>query len=1486
MQTPDGILKPNREDDACDVLRPEMNTERVQPDAQLTWRVNVRVLIGLLAVAVILPILTAIAHNYQMQRMAALFLQRAEDSEKSGDLKAAASNIARYLQFRPDDLDAAIRMALHLESTANKPQDYQRVYYLFNRILLANPYHRMIRQKRANLILTTSNEPQFWRVAVKDLEILKAQISEELSQPTISPDRAAELGKEQIEIELLRAKSLEQLSMTEEAIEAYRSLLSIDPSQTDAYKRLAGLLDQSPDHRNEASEVLDALVRRNRNDSSAYVSRAYHYHQNGQLPAAIEDAREAMNLDPENPEVLVLASTLVASEKKANGRVVSLDIQEIRDRLETALGKVPPDPADKDEDEKNEAVDVDRTREMLIESLANLDVVSQQPDAAIQRLKKGLADSPNDLGLYWMLANILTREGRTDEAKQIFDEQLSLKLARPLRQLLLARIHEANSEWREAIDACVGLSSSAALREVMPGEVELLRANCEGKLGHTHRQLLAYREAIKANPSSIVAITRLADTLTKLGRVNEAREVLKVLNKAPGITMALAQLEIAHNLQLPNVSRDWTEAERLLDVAAGQREDLIEILITRAKVRVHQGNTRAAFELLNRARQEQPGRLKVWIAMMQLAISIGNFDEAFNILDQADEQFGQRPDLLLARLQLLPTKGAEQARELIDKLAESLDDSLSQNQEQLLRGIAFAYEEINELDMARAYWKRVSDSDPTQIDVLRHRFDLALRAGDLESIAGEKGLLAEIGKIEGTKGPIYRLETARYQIALAQRGDRSQLENTRRSLQKLVDEAAMLEEVYVAIATLEQVDDNEEQIVNNFQRAIDHGSTDPRVVRYLAGYFNNRGKFRQANAVIEQFRKNSRRPLSAEFGRMAAWTSAWNRDFEQAIDYAYRTVSPNSKDYREFIFLGQLYRAAGKNQQAELSFLSALKLDKDSPETWVAWINFLREMDREDEIPGVLKDVDKQFPAADRPLALAQCYEAAREIETAEKYYRAALQANRKDPVLQQTVAEFFARKNQLDIAEKLLREVLAENSSATELQRVMARRTLALILGTGGSYPKFQEALRLLEHNLTEYAENTADLRVKASLLALRSSRQQRIQALKIFRRLENRAILQPDDQWTVARVNLSLGDWTRARTAILSLRDLLGESPDLLEFGIRAMMDNGDIKLAGEWLETLVKIRPDLLTTVELQARYQIVTRNVDKGLSIFKRATLPGKEGAKPIASNIQVATLLVNIAGALDRSGRAGDAQKVADEAHKYLGDTSEMSAEQILLSVNLLSREFHYDQALEILEKGWTTLNPELIAPVSLGLLKRMPNNEPWLSKVENMINAAVKKSPDSASLIFQQANLAHLRGDYDAAIRFYREALARVPESSRIRNELAILLALRGQDLDEAFQLINGAIESVGPAAHLLDTRATIYLAMNQPRRAIEDLKSAIADAPSAAKHFHMAQAWLMAGNPMAANSAFGNAISAGLKRETIHPLELPALKDLQQQLQ
>jgi tetratricopeptide (TPR) repeat protein len=166
------------------------------------------------------------------------------------------------------------------------------------------------------------------------------------------------------------------------------------------------------------------------------------------------------------------------------------------------------------------------------------------------------------------------------------------------------------------------------------------------------------------------------------------------------------------------------------------------------------------------------------------------------------------------------------------------------------------------------------------------------------------------------------------------------------------------------------------------------------------------------------------------------------------------------------------------------------------------------------------------------------------------------------------------------------------------------------------------------------------------------------------------------------------------------------------------------------------------------------------------------------------------------------------------------------------------------------------------------------------------VQAAETKFERVPRLLLVMADLRTRQELYSEAAVLYREILQKEPDDPRALNNLAVLQALQRVKLEESLKLVNHALEVAGPLGSMLDSRATVYLAMNNAEKAIEDMNDAIAEQDSPERLFHRAQAYELAGEDGKAKTDLDAALKKGLRKESLQPLEVPAFEKLRESLQ
>src|SRR5262249_39769275 len=140
-----------------------------------------------------------------------------------------------------------------------------------------------------------------------------------------------------------------------------------------------------------------------------------------------------------------------------------------------------------------------------------------------------------------------------------------------------------------------------------------------------------------------------------------------------------------------------------------------------------------------------------------------------------------------------------------------------------------------------------------------------------------------------------------------------------------------------------------------------------------------------------------------------------NHESASAVQRALELVNPDSSDYRDVLWLGQVLSESGQRpEQAERHLRRAVELGQNVPETWVVLVEFLAKQNQFVEATAEIENARSKLPKDQADLALAQCYEAVGKMDAARRHYEAALAARPKDATVLRSLAGFCVRNSQL----------------------------------------------------------------------------------------------------------------------------------------------------------------------------------------------------------------------------------------------------------------------------------------------------------------------------------------------------------------------------------------------------------------------------------------------------------------------------------------
>ena len=210
----------------------------------------------------------------------------------------------------------------------------------------------------------------------------------------------------------------------------------------------------------------------------------------------------------------------------------------------------------------------------------------------------------------------------------------------------------------------------------------------------------------------------------------------------------------------------------------------------------------------------------------------------------------------------------------------------------------------------------------------------------------------------------------------------------------------------------------------------------------------------------------------------------------------------------------------------------------------------------------------------------------------------------------------------------------------------------------------------------------------------------------------------------------------------------------------------------------------------------------------------------------------------------------------------------------------VGRRGDVDKSFVLLEEARKNQPVIEILPVALEALRlhRDKASAEKFKLLEEWVQSGLQDEANTQHIKMLLAEVYDLQGRYTDVIKTYKEVLASKDitnfQRAQVQNNLAFIYALLKENAADAVKMTNEAMQVMGPVSDLLDTRALAYLAVGKPKEAVADLQTAIADAPSGGKYFHLALAEQQAGNLEGARAALAKSEELGANVNQLTELE------------
>jgi cellulose synthase operon protein C len=1035
-----------------------------------------------------------------------------------------------------------------------------------------------------------------------------------------------------------------------------------------------------------------------------------------------------------------------------------------------------------------------------------------------------------------------------------------------------ARVKAGEAKWIEAskdLESIYPLLVTTA--PTLAFTADLLLANCYDQLGDIDRRYAAYRRAVALERQGAAAQFGIALTLAAMGRIDEALGAYRqLIDQVPSAGTAAARLMILRNLRRPEERRDWPAIDQVLAKSAQLQPDSADVVILRAEALVAQGKWELARDLLVKARDHRPDQVALWISLAELADRRETRAAAVAILDEAQKRFGDRIELRLARISHWAKQHGPEATAALALLEQNLASFSANDQEQLLRDLTDAHLRLGNTAIASRLIAAVVKRRPFDLGLRFIQFDLVLQLGDrpamqtaLEGIRTTEDQLDASGK---KSGAFWHCAQARFLIWSASRMGRGASRTDELNLARIhLAEAGTRRPswslVPFAEGQIDELADNPDVAIKNYLRAIDMGMVAPDVIRHAVQLLFDRRRFDQADSLIRRLQESGLAAGDQQLDRLAAEVSLQANDRERALAQARKAISPDSKDYRDRLWLGQILWAAGEPAKAEPELRRAVELGGGAPDAWITLVQYLARTGHKDQARSAIDAARTRLAPEEAPLVLARCFEEVGDLDQVRAQLKLARAAHPDDVPTLRSTASFSIATAAVADAETALRALIDLKSKAPD-DAEWARRLLAILLASSGNRRQTLEAFRLLgladegASYLPREDESIDEIRPKAKVLALRDNVQSRRAAIRAIQAIIDRDATTADDRYLLAQLYEADGNWSKAHEQVRSLLADQSENPLYLVHNTLILLRQGEVDAAKSSLEKLEKIEPKALRTIDLKAQVLKSEGRAADAVPLLEAFAKEHEEQAGIIAK------LLEDLG------------QKAAAEQFYRKFAAQNKQPQAVLVLAGFLGRQKKVAEAIDLCEGAWRTCPPESVALATVAVLFSAPIDLAQCQRAAQALEREMNKTPKNAALVFHLGNVRCLEGRYEEAEKLYRESSALDQNNSGPLSNLAWLLARRDGNGTAALKLVNQGILRDGATPDLLEARAIAYMTIGQSDAAVKDLEDAIAIRPSPLKYLHLAEAYLTASRRDEATAALESAKSAGLITDALSPLE------------
>jgi tetratricopeptide (TPR) repeat protein len=1404
-------------------------------------QINVKLLAILAVTGLVLLVGTKLLHDYQEVKGAGMMLVQAEKAKESGEYEDAAKLLQGYLARRPDDIEQYSNLALTMKQALESAREsgrvidakvFQRTYGTIELALRKAPDDVELRKAAVDFAFQFRR----WPDAISHIEYLTDTNAGEFDPELAMKLAQCQLFSGQEELALQTVAKIVGFDTVERKFDAENAQA---PEHVDAYSFLSNIYSQRKSRPEIAMAVLERMVTANGNTARAYLSRASSLRTGTDEEKAIarKDIAKALELTPDDPDTLVLAGRFALDTQ---------DFTRAKELYERVL-----------------AIDPKNVQALLGMSLwggATRDV-----EAAITYLTRAEEVQPRNPTIILQKANMEIDRGNFDKVDEAIRKLEALNFPRPYREFLQGRVHLQRGEWLRAADKMTNARPHIVQqRPEWLTPIDSALALCYENLSQHDKRLEVFQQILMRDPGNMMARWGKIEALRAMKQTDRALTEYEKLERQFGVQESTAgqllvphlTLELLQQRNRAEESRDFTEAESLV------RRILQETRINdAAKASVvaqfykETGNEEKARAVLDRARSKDPNNLPLQLEKIS-ELAKTDIPGAYKALDEFQKRNGDMASIRMLRARIIMTERKDGYEQELRKQAENVSMFPENERLRIAANIGRMLIAAGDTKGAKELWQRVADSQPDNLQIRIGIFELSLQEGDA---AGQNVAMNQLRSLVGDSSAEMKWAQAMEVLWAVKREERptSDLSEAR----GLIDDAISIrpgwEALYRISGELALRTNETEKAMAAFEKAAELGAVNLEVFRNLAVLSFSSQRYTKARQYLDQL---PRYMWSSREQRMDMELLA--RKGELPADMP---INEDSQDPQDHYFAGRVLASAKRLEEADAAFRRALQLEPENPEFWGGLFNLYADNDQLEAASKILRTAEMKLSEANAPMFLGTAYRKLENWEMSEANYKTAAEMQPDNAKILNAMAEMLLVSKQYDKARTCLEKMIALPPKPEDASRLgSARRRLAGLIASAGTYDSYQEAIELLKKNQGDVPTmSTQDLVLYGQLALGRSDSLSRRQAIEVFESTAQRRSLVFQERFQLASLYERDGRWSDCKSEMESLLATTEDNTVLLEPWLNWLVKHDELDKAATWLR---KAPQESAIAVRTKAHIDVSRGQVKRAVDALVR--LVPKEYSPETAQQYAFAASLAEDLALKD--------DRIYAVADKVWSRFAQGDSKNLIGYARYLGRREDGPilvQALKVCDQVRKSGNSIAAVQIAASILRKeaCPERTKYGNAVRGWSDAAIDANPDQSIHYVVRSELEDILGDSNGAADWLRKFIdlgrGSVQERGIVANNLAFKLALSG-DGAGAIKLAEQSMKLLGPQDALKDTFGMAYLAAEDYSRAITEFEAAIIASPSASKNYHLAVAKWRSGDRDGGAEALELAIEMGLQDE------------------